>query len=473
MKNNERVFHESITRTKQHIQTIAFILVFLLFSIFHIGTLFAQEKNLQEKSLLRHADFQTQLKQIIEAEINAPIEYYAMTTDEYNSDDVFFCDIFECGGINHVPDSEKDDFLVSLPYTWDYGVVISRNTEGDTLDNHSNLKEKKYITINGISSLEKFMIANKQKISYNRTTDTSPFNSFSKIFKGEADFTILPNAVAEYLLVSTGMKNELAVTGSPEDTIMIVNYRFAVRKSDRLTLIKINDVINKLCKSKVLLDLAKNNNLPVQFIPNYDANADIRQSTALYTVNTITFILTVLLFIASFYMSKKKHSLRKRQDLEAQEEELEKLELKRKIDEYIAGKVTLTEQTLKDPYSGLFRMDYLKDRISEEISRYNNFEQVFSIALLTISEKASLTEKNLKESGEMVLEDFSKDCICGYNGDATFVILFPKRTKYDIQIFAEGAAEHLERILDCTVETDVIEYGTMSQNDFMERLCSR
>jgi len=473
MRNKERVFQTNSAKTKCPTHTIAFIFVFLLFNIFHVFTLSAQEKNSQDNILLRHTEFQAQIKQIIEAEIQAPIKYYAITTDEYNSEDVFFCDIFECGGINQVPDSEKDDFLVSLPYTWDFGVIISRNTEGDTLDNHSNLKEKKYITINGISSLEKFMIANKQKISYNKTTDTSPFNSFSKIFKGEADFTILPNAVAEALLVSTGMKNELAVSGSPDDTIMIVNYRFAVRKSERVTLIKINDVINKLCKNKVLQDVAQRNDLPVQFIPNYDVDADIRQSTALYTLNVITLVITILLLIASFYMSKKKHSLRKRQNLEAQEEELEKLELKRKIDEYIAGKVTLTEQTLKDPYSGLFRMDYLKDRINEEISRYSNFEQVFSIALLTISEKTLLTEKNLKESGEMILEDFSKDCICGYNGDATFVILFPKRTKNDIQIFAEGAAEHLERILDCNVETDVIEYGTMSQSDFMERICSR
>ena len=41
--------------------------------------------------------------------------------------------------------------------------------------------------------------------------------------------------------------------GSPEDTIMVVNYRFAVKKEDRVTLIKINDAINKLYKNGISL----------------------------------------------------------------------------------------------------------------------------------------------------------------------------------------------------------------------------
>ena len=473
MKNNERVYPKNKAKTYQHTLAATFTCIFLLLCNLFANRLYAQDKNSQEKSLLMPLEFHQQVKELIEAEIKTPIEYFAMTTDKYNSEDVFFHDIFEYGGINQVPDNEKDDFLLSLPYTWDFGVVISRKTEGETLDNHSSLKEKKYITISGISSLEKYMVANKQKISYNKTTDTNPFNSFSKIFKGEADFTILPNAIAEMLLVSTGMKNELAVTGTPDDTIMIVNYRFAVRKSDRVTLIKINDAINTFCKNKVLLEIAKNNNMPAQFIPNYDANTDTQQGTTLYTLNVIVLIVTVLLFITSLILTKKTQQLRKKHETEPQEEELETLELKRKVDEYIAGKVTLTEQTLKDPYSGLFRMDYLKDRINEEISRHNNFEQVFSVALLKITDISSITEKMLKEAGSMIQEDFNKGCICGYNGNGTFVVLFPKRTQNDVQIFAESGAEHLERIADCKVAVDVIEYGTMGQTDFMERICSR
>lgn len=470
MKTNERVYTKYNTKSNLKMKLHALLAAVIVF--FLISPVYAQEKNQQDRSLLMPVKFHQEIKQLVEAEIKAPIEYFSMTTDKYNNSDIFFYDVFQYGSMSPIPDSEKGDFLVSLPYTWDYGVVISRKTEGETLDNHANLKEKKYITITGISSLEKHMVANKQKISYNRTTDTSPFNSFSKIFKGEADFTILPNTIAEFLLLSTGMKNELAVTGSPEDTIMVVNYRFAVKKEDRVTLIKINDAINKLYKNKTLLEVANNNYMPAVFIPNYNGNETTKQSTALYGLNILVLSITIILFISSLILTKKTQKNRKKQALEEQEEELETLELKRKVDEYIMGKVALTEQTLKDPYSGLFRMSYFKDRVNEEINKHTNLDQVFSVALLKINELSTLTEKKLKDAGSMIQEDLNKDCICGYNGHGTFVVLFPKRAQSDIQIFAEGAAEHLERITGCTIETEVVEYGTMSQADFMEKICS-
>ena len=470
MKADERVYTKNNTKSNLKMKPHALLAAVIVF--FLANSVYAQDKNQQERSLLLPIKFHEEVKQLIEAEVKVPIEYFSMTTDKYNSEDVFYYDIFKYGTMSPISDTEKNDFLVSLPYAWDYGVIISRKAEGETLTNHSNLKEKKYITISGISSLEKQMVANKQKISYNKTTDTNPFNSFSKIFKGEADFTILPNNIAEYLLFSTGMQNELAVSGSPEDTIMVVNYRFAVRKSDKVTLVKINDAINKLYKNKMLFEVANKNYMPTVLIPNYDGTENTKQTTTLYALNIIVLSLMVLLFLIAFYLKKKAQKVRKDQETEAQEEELETLEIKRKVDEYIMGKVTLTEQMLKDPYSGVFRMSYFKDRVTEEINRHNNFNQVFSVALLKINDISSITEKKLREAGSMVQEDFSKDSICGYNGHGTFAVLFPKRTQSDVQIFAEGAAEHLERVTSCTVETEVIEYGTMSQNDFMEKICS-
>jgi GGDEF domain-containing protein len=164
---------------------------------------------------------------------------------------------------------------------------------------------------------------------------------------------------------------------------------------------------------------------------------------------------------------KKKHETPQ----EAQTAALETLELKRQVDEYLMGQVTLTEQTLKDPYSGLFRMSYFKDRIDEEISRQNNFGQVFSVVLLKFKDISAITMKLLKDAADMVQEDFNKDCICCYDGNGTFEVLLPKHTQDDIQIFAESAAEHLERITRREFDTEVIQYGTIKHSEFMEKVC--
>ena len=427
----------------------------------------------EERNLLLPKSFHDEVKEIIEAEIKAPIEYSALTIDEFNSTSLFFPDIFRYGESTPFSDEEKKDFLISLPYTWDYGVIISRKEDNGMLTTKSKLREKKYITISGIFSIEKYMIANRQKISYNITTITNPFNSFSKIFKGEADFTILPSNIAEKLLQSTGMKTELAVSGSPDDTIMKMHYRFAVKSEDKDLLIKINDVIDSLYQSGKLQEIAEKNNVPPPFAPSYYEPTVPQRQTMITVLNITVVSMTVCIFLISLIIHKSTKKKRIKKNGPSQENTLAQLELKRQVEEYLQGKVTLTEQTLKDPYSGLFSMAYFKDRVLEEISRHNNFDQDFCVAVMKFKDVPAITEKMVKDAAAMVQEDFNQDCICSYNGDGAFLVLFPKRAKLDVQIFAEGAEEHLMRVTNCEFETEVFQYGTMKQNEFMERICVR
>ncbi|MCR4939472.1 MAG: transporter substrate-binding domain-containing protein [Treponemataceae bacterium] len=425
----------------------------------------------EEKTFLFIDQFHNDVRSLIEAETQVPIEYFAVTIDEFDHKDSYFYDIFEDREMIPLDCEEKDEMLLSLPYIWDYGVIISRKNENDILQTASKLKEKKYITISGIFSVEKYIIANKQKLSYNITTKTTPFNSFSKIFKGEADFTVLPSRVADKLLQETGMKTELAVSGSPEYYIMKFNYRLAVKKEDKATLVKINDIIYDMYKKGTLAELLKKHHLSQSFIPVCTNSQDLPINSMITVLNTVMISMTLCILQITFLMSKVRSKKADRINNSNNGESLASLELKRQVDEYLQGKVTLTEQTMKDPYSGLFAIDYFKDGVEEDIRRYTNFDQDFSVAIIKFKDNPSITAKILKDAADMVQEDFSKDCMCSYNGNGAFLVLFPKRTKNDVEIFIEGAAEHLERITNLRFETEVLQYGTTKQSEFMERLC--
>ena len=433
--------------------------------------LLARTSFAQEKTLWLPAGFHEEIKSRIEAEIKVPIEYLAISIDEFRSEPFFGYDVFKYKEIVPVSESEKENFLISLPYAWDYAVIISRKDENDRLDTSMNLEEKKYITISGSLTSEKYLITRRQKLSYNVTTDTNPFNSFSKIFKGEADFTILPNRIAEQLLLDTSMKNELYVYGSPDDTFLKLSYRIAIKKSDREAFIKLNDTISKMYKNGTFLEVARKNSLPPIFIPNFNETQAPSLSGIIRTLNVIVLITTIFIFLLSIILTRKTQKKKQEIAQDTQTAALETLELKRQVDEYLIGKVTLTEQTLKDPYSGLFCMSYFKDRIDEEISRQNNLGQVFSVVLLKFKDTSAINRKLLKDAADMVQEDFNKDCICCYDGNGTFEVLLPKHTQEDIQIFAESAAEHLERVTNCEFDTEVIQYGTIRHSDFMEKVC--
>ena len=435
--------------------------------------LFARTVNAQDKTMWVPVDFHEEIKSRLEAELSLPIEYLVVSVDEYRSESFFACDIFKYKEIVPLPESEKDNFFISLPYAWDFAVIISRKDDGDMLDSNANLEEKKYITISGNSSPDKYLITKKQKLSYNITTDTNPFNSFSKIFKGEADFTILPSRIADDLLIMTSMKNELYVSGTPENSLLKFGYRFAVKKSDGEAFIKLNDAISKMYKNGTLVEIARKNSLSPIFIPNYDETPAPTLRTVIKTLNVIVLSSTLIIFLLSLILIRKTQKKKKETPQEVQTAALETLELKRQVDEYLMGQVTLTEQTLKDPYSGLFRMSYFKDRIDEEISRQNNLGQVFSVVLLRFKDISAITMKLLKDAADMVQEDFNKDCICCYDGNGTFEVLLPKHTQDDIQIFAESAAEHLERITHCEFDTEVIQYGTIKHSEFMEKVCKQ
>ena len=435
--------------------------------------LFARTVNAQDKTMWVPVGFHEEIKSRLEAELSIPIEYLVVSVDEYRSEPFFAYDIFKYKETVPLPESEKENFFISLPYAWDFAVVISRKDEGDMLDSNANLEEKKYITISGNSSPDKYLITKKQKLSYNITTDTNPFNSFSKIFKGEADFTILPSRIADDLLIITSMKNELYVSGTPENSLLKFGYRFAFKKSDGEAFIKLNDTISKMYKTGTLTEIARQNSLSPLFIPNYDEAPAPTLKTVIKNLNIFVLASTLIILLLSLMLVRKTQKKKQGTPQEAQTEALETLELKRQVDEYLMGQVTLTEQTLKDPYSGLFRMSYFKDRIDEEISRQNNFGQVFSVVLLKFKDISAITMKLLKDAADMVQEDFNKDCICCYDGNGTFEVLLPKHTQDDIQIFAESAAEHLERITHCEFDTEVIQYGTIKHSEFMEKVCKQ
>lgn len=426
--------------------------------------------NAQENESWLSKGFHEDIRKYLEAEIKAPIDYLSISIDKFRSEDVFFHAITMQGEIKSIPDDEKDDFLITLPYAQDYGVIISRKDDTGRINTRTNLEQKKYITVSSGFSLEKYIISRKQKLSYNIMTDTNPFNSFSKIFKGEADFTILPSQVAERLLLDTGMMNELYVYGTPDDTVLHFNYRFAIRKSDRETFLKLNDAITNMYKNGTIYEIARKNGLSPNVIPNFDMAQAPATANLIFFFSAFALMMTVILFILSFIFSRKIQKRQTERIQDTQTVNLETLELKRQVDEYLLGKVTLTEQTMKDPYSGLFCMSYFKDRVNEEISHHNNMEQVFSIVLLKFKDITAINKKILKAAADMLQEDFNKDCICCYDGICTFEVLFPKHTQDDIQIFAESAAEHLERVTQCSFDTEVIQYGTIKHSDFMEKV---
>lgn len=442
-----------------------FIILCFFFSSFFLFS--------QAKTFLVPEDFHKEIINIIEKETGVSIQYYSITMDEFKSENVFFSDVFKMDEAVPIKEEEKKNMLLSIPYSFDYGVIISRKGETGMLNAASNLVEKKYITISGIFSLEQYMINNKQKLSYNITTKTNPFNSFSKIFKGEADFTVLPSKIADYLLQETGMKTELFVSGSPESTIMKLHYRFAVKKEDSMALMKINDMIDTLFKEGTLKIIAEKNYIPENLIIHTSKSTETPYSTTVKIINIAILTITICIFLIALIISRNSKKPIVAKSLKSQEETLAELELKRQVDEYLQGKVTLTEQTMKDPYSGLFSMEYFKNRIEEAVSRYNNFDQAFCVAIMKFKDIPEITEKMLKEAADMVQEDFSKESLCSYDGKGAFLVLFPKRTKDDAEIFAEGAEEHLERITGCSFETEVYQYGTMKHKEFMEIICQR
>ena len=285
--------------------------------------------NAQENESWLSKGFHEDIRKYLEAEIKAPIEYLSISIDKFRSENVFFHAISKEGEMQSIPEAEKDDFLITLPYTQDYAVIISRKDDTGRIDTSTNLEQKRYIMVNGGFSLEKYIISRKQKLSYNITTDTTPFNSFSKIFKGEADFTVLPSLIAEKLLLDTGMMNELYVYGSPDDTLLKFSYRFAIKKSDKETFLKLNDAISRLYNNGTIYEIARKDLIPPIYVPSFAEVPASPLDKFLGTLNILIILSTISFFVLCIFFRHKNHKRKQENHTEVPIMDLETLELKR------------------------------------------------------------------------------------------------------------------------------------------------
>lgn len=415
-------------------------------------------------------EFMNDVRDTIERTSGLTLDHIAFTMTTYGEDRTFVYDIFQIEDFAPV-EGDRDDYLLTLPFIQDYTVIISRNAEDGKLEEFSDLSGKKYIQVDGhFTFLE--LLPVKEAAAGQTELNYSPLNVFSKIYRGEADYTLLPSITADRLLTETGMKGQLHSSGSADDTIARIGYRFAVRKDEIEKLVQINAAIEKAMESTFMTDIFAR-------YPQFTNNAsvskgmDITEAKATNIMNIIVFLAIVAILSDIFFLKMKFNREKKEMEETPRKKEKTEAKIREQLEAYLDRKVSYTERFIMDPYSGLFSIDYFTDVVEKRIMDWNNKEQFFSVAVFRFSNPECISRQMVKTAADIIKEDFNNECVSSYNPAGFFLVLFPRRKAEDVQIFTEGAEDHLSKVTGCSFTSQVLEYGTVSPAEFMEKICGK
>jgi diguanylate cyclase (GGDEF)-like protein len=108
-------------------------------------------------------------------------------------------------------------------------------------------------------------------------------------------------------------------------------------------------------------------------------------------------------------------------------------ELQAKIQLIEALQITLQEQAVRDPLTGLFNRRYLKDTLEREVARAKRENQPIGIMIMDIDQFKNINDRYGHDAGDKMLQEIGKkllahiraeDIVCRYGGEE-FVIVMP------------------------------------------------
>ncbi|MCR4939471.1 MAG: transporter substrate-binding domain-containing protein [Treponemataceae bacterium] len=352
-----------------------------------------------------------------------------------------------------------EDFVYTLPYLTDETVLITRPGEDIEIKNEIN-KGNSHRIYAGYKNDDIFR-------SWLKASDFNNIHEESKtledalelIISCEADFTILPSQMAQWVIKEAYL-NYLLTTSR---TLFPIEYRIPIEKDDAQTLVKINDEILKMKEDGTLLN--------IYYKLGVKSNILIEEETKLYkpVLGTILLmimcVLSIVYFIHFFTNYKKSEKVIKKEKIS--DDELFSKSINDKISMLTKKNTMLTEQIKenksKDPYTGLYNLDYLRQCINDSFKLYAKQGSPFCIAIIdTFRRNDSLSESlsTMKEEISRLKKKGEARIIAVHNGFGVFYILFPeKKQDQALQIIKKA---------ECNFQNfSLLEYRGQDQYEFL------
>lgn len=375
---------------------------------------------IENHSSLRSETLSNEVSSILEQKTGIKITKHAIVSQLSE-----FCEIIIYSSPEEEPD-EPIEYAFTIPYHSDDAVLIMRR--GEDID---ILKE-----IYTESGSKIYAGYEEDTIFRNWLTDANFFNinndsktiadALELIIDKKADFTLLPNHMAQKIIQEAGLTYALTTSR----TLFPIEYRIPVEPDDTETLVKLNDTLLKLEADGTLTN--------IYIKEGIKSNVVIEQETkilqpVIFNVLILLFLVLSIVYFIKYY-SKYKKSLSKTDDSNEENENIEihtmslndKISILTNKNSSISAKITENQNT--DPYSGFYNTNFLNRSINDCFVSYAKKGIPFSIAVIDTSRRIGPTAdimKNIKEEISQLLIKTNTKLIAAHNGFGIFYILFP------------------------------------------------
>ena len=210
-----------------------------------------------------------------------------------------------------------------------------------------------------------------------------------------------------------------------------VDFSFVFPMEEAQNIHVINDEILKLAMSGTIESLAQSSGFlrkSAFFHPKYKVDRVV-----IWEVGIILFLVFLNILLISKYW-KTMHTINQTLVRKKRPGILECREI-------ASEKALAVQQSITEPVTGLFTADYLKSRIQNEISKYQSFSRIFSVAFFIIQDKGDVFET--RTAADIIKENLNSNVISAYKGSGVFLSLFPERKESDIAIFVDLVVEKI------------------------------
>jgi hypothetical protein len=327
-------------------------------------------------------------------------------------------------------DEETAEYTFTLPYLTDDAVLITRKGEDIEIMKEINTGNSDRIYA-GFQNDSLFRSWLADSGFHNMNDDTETFaDALELIIAHQADFTILPNHMAQRVISESG----LGYTLTTSRTLFPIEYRIPVEISDVDSLVILNDELLKLDTKGTLTD--------IYFRKGIRSNAVIEQESQILRPAVLNLlllflcILSIIYFIRFYTNYRKTYVIGKKKT--NKNDEVSSMTLNDKIslltsrNSSISAKIAENRNT--DPYSGFYNTQYLNGRISECFISYAKKGVPFSVAVINTNNRTSSsadTMNIMKEEISRLLKTPGTEAVAAYNGFGLFYVLFPNAGQDD------------------------------------------
>lgn len=356
-------------------------------------------------------------------------------------------------------DEDTAEYTFTLPYLTDDAVLVTRKGEDIEIMKEINTgnSDRIYAGFKN-DTLFQDWLADSGFHNINEESETFA-DALEFIIAHQADFTILPNHMAQRVISESG----LSYTLTTSRTLFPIEYRIPVEIDDVDTLVILNDELLKLDTEGTLTDIYFRKGIRSNSV--LEQENQILRPAVLNLLLLFVCILSIIYFIR-FYTSYRKTYVKSKKK-QNKNDEVSSMTLNDKIslltsrNSSISAKIAENKNT--DPYTGFYNTQYINGKINDCFISYAKKGVPFSVAVINTNSSNSSSADTIavmKEEVSRLLKTPGTEAVAAYNGFGLFYILFPNTGQNDALSAINNADCHFNNF-------SLTEYKGQDQYEFL------